>query len=90
MHNEYWQEVKQNAEKRICALFDDCDTDVEDIIGHDVEDGLKLHDAKKMLAYILKYGDCMERACAIISFSEWTHAVHELNEHGPASAGHAV
>lgn len=87
MHNEYWINVKRDAEKRICALFDDCKTEVEDIIGHGMDEGLNLHDAKKMLAYVLKHGDYTERACAIISFSEWTHAVHELNERGPAGAG---
>lgn len=87
MHDEYWLNVKREAERRICGLFDDCRTEVEDIIGHGMEEGLNFHDAKKVLAHIMKRGDCMERACAILSFSEWTHAVHELNEHGPAGAG---
>lgn len=87
MHNEYWLNVKRDAERRICALFDDCKAKVEDIVGHGMEEGMNLHDAKKVLAYVLKHGDCTERASAIISFSEWTHAVHELNERGPAGAG---
>lgn len=69
MHNEYWLNVKRDAERRICALFDDCKAKVEDIIGHGMEDGLNLHDAKKVLAYVLKHGDCPE---VMPRYNSWT------------------
>lgn len=32
MHNEYWLNVKRDAKRRICALFDACKAEADEII----------------------------------------------------------
>lgn len=90
MHDEYWKTVKRNAEERLCWLFDNCKSDIEDIIGHRVEEGFSFRDAKKVLSHVLQHGDCSEQACAILTFGEWLHAHHELHEHDVAATGAAA
>lgn len=85
-HDNYWKEVKCEAEKRILAIFgDDADERIADIVGdcNGLDDDA---DAKAILAYILKNGDSNDVACAILSISDWRHACHELAEHGQAGA----
>ncbi len=85
-HDNYWNEVKDDAEKRICALFGDkIDKRIADIVGD--QNGLDDNeDAKRILAYVLKHGDINDVACAILSISDWRQARHELAEHGQIGA----
>jgi hypothetical protein len=83
-HDNYWEEVKCDAEKRIRSLFgDDADEQIADIVGdrNGLDDDA---DAKAIFAYVLKHGDSNDVACAILSVSDWRQACHELAEHGQA------
>lgn len=88
-HDSYWKDVKTKAECRLADLFEGSHTRIRDLVGDD--NGIdEVKDVKKVLAYVLRHGDCEERACAIISAGEWVHAAHELSEHGPAAVAGSV
>ncbi len=88
-HDEYWRKVKHEAEERVHALFAGCRTRVRDIVG----DGNGIDertDAEKVLAYVMEHGEPDEAARAILALGEWTHAHHELREHGDVAAAGAA
>lgn len=88
-HDEYWRKVKEDAERRVDALFDGCRTRVREIVGD--ENGIdERADAEKVLAYVLEHGEPDEAARAIIALGEWMHAHHELCEHGDVAAAGAA
>lgn len=82
-HESHWREVKRRAEERICSLFENCKLDIEEIIGHGMDEEFSPHDAKKVLKHVLKHGDCDEQACAILALGDLMHAQNELHEHEP-------
>lgn len=87
-HDRYWSDVKERAEARLAALFEGTRTRVRDVVGDD--NGIDgFCDAKKVLAHVLRHGNCEEAACAILSAGEWVHADHELAGHGAAGAASA-
>ena len=42
------------------------------------------------LAYVMEHGEPDEAARAILALGEWTHAHHELREHGDVAAAGAA
>lgn len=85
MHDSYWLKVKVEAAARIGRMFARSHVDLCDVVGDDGGVDSR-EDAERVLAYVLRHGDCRERACAIVSVGEWVHASHELAEHGAAGA----
>lgn len=81
VHNEYWEQVQENAHNRLHHLFSDCQTKLHDVVGD--ENGIdSFHDAKKVLTFIFRHQPtCEEKACAILSVTEALQATHELSEH---------
>ncbi len=50
-HDEYWWKVKEDAEKRVDALFDGCRTRVREIVGD--ENGIdERADAEDFISFV--------------------------------------
>lgn len=79
-HDMYWTDVCVRAHGALDAIFRDSGTDVAALVGD--RNGVdSMEDAKRVLAYVLKHGDCHEQAHAILAVCEILIARHELKEH---------
>lgn len=66
MHNAFYEAMREHVEN-----------EMSDLVHEHVQSELGM---KKALAKALRYGDCEEKAEALILMTKWVHAHNELKE----------